>query len=142
MSNGNGKNVVVRPGNKDALVANRIKPRRPVLNDQVETLYLELYDNPRFQRLTAAVDDESAVEGNMAVDSSFAAQMIRELALKKKEEEPGSDRFDLAATLPAWTVAKSLNRIQGWYNDSRKQRRTMRDGVVQPPEGSDTHGAA
>ena len=65
------------PQSVDGLIAQRKKPQKATLHDQVENLYLGLYQNDEFRRLREPVYREQSVEGDLRDDDARAAMMIR-----------------------------------------------------------------
>jgi hypothetical protein len=97
-------------------------------NDRVEELHLKLVGIEQYQRFLDAYDDAEAVEGSMAIDNVFAAQMIRNKAI-----EAGDSRI---ASLKVRTIVRCLGVVLRRYRLSRKERANMIGGVVVPLENN------
>jgi hypothetical protein len=70
------------PANVQDLLARRKVKNNRTLNDEVETIYLMLYDDPKFLSFNEAVYDELAIEGSVFIDGVKAAEMIRDKAVE------------------------------------------------------------
>jgi len=97
-------------------------------NDRVEDLHRKLITNEQYQGYLAAYSDGEAVEGSMATDNVFAAQMIRNKAI-----EAGDSKI---ARLKAHTIVRCLNVVLKRYRLSRKERANMIGGVIVPQENN------
>ena len=53
---------------------------QPTLNDRIDALHVQLWQNEKYRQYLDAVYDEDAVEGSCATDNTFAAMMLREHA--------------------------------------------------------------
>jgi hypothetical protein len=95
-------------------------------NDRVEELHLKLIGNADYLRYLEAYDDSESVEGSMATDNVFAAQMIRNKAI-----EIGEPRI---SRLKIRTIIRCMNVVLRRYRFSRKERANMIGGVVVMPE--------
>jgi hypothetical protein len=102
---------------------------RRTLNDFVEELHLELYNNARYHKLCEATTDEDAVEGSCSVDNVFVAMMLRDLAKEKAVKEVAEKKLA--------TIIKALGVVLGRYKATRKQRRRTVGGQYVPPENGD-----
>jgi len=109
------------PASTGEMIAQRKIAQRRTLNDHVETIHLQLYENAEYQRLLDAVYDEDAVEGSLSADNLLAAQMIRECA-KQNGRDPYVAEKKLA------TLSKALGVVLRRYGMSRKERARMIDG--------------
>lgn len=109
------------PATTTDMMAQRKHEMRRTLNDHVETLHLQLYEDAAYQRLLDAVYDEDAVEGSLSADNLLAAQMIRDCA-RKDARDPYVGEKKLA------TLAKALSVVLRRYGMSRKERARMIDG--------------
>jgi hypothetical protein len=75
-----------RPRVLPATVADLLAMRRaksaPALHDEVERIFLVLYQEPAFRRLQVAEDGfpEDAVEGSVSIDRMESARLIRNWA--------------------------------------------------------------
>ena len=120
-------NEVVRPrppalpANTTDMMAQRKTALRRTLNDHVETIHLQLYEDAKYQRLLDAVYDEDAVEGSLSADNLLAAQMIRQHA-----EENNRDPYVAEKKLA--TLSKALGIVLRRYGMSRRERARMIDG--------------
>ena len=76
-----------------------------------------------FKAYLSAVYDEDAVEGSLATDNTFAAITIR-----NKAREINSPLADKKCA----TISKALGVVLRRYNQDRKTRRRMVDGVIVP----------
>lgn len=110
------------PTTTSEMIAQRKHEMRRTLNDHVEALHLQLYDDAKYQRLLDAVYDEDAVEGSLSADNLLAAQMIRERAAG----ENGRDAYVAEKKLA--TISKALGVVLRRYGMSRKERARMIDG--------------
>jgi hypothetical protein len=104
------------------------KPRR-TLNDFVEQLHLELYNNQRYFKLLDGTTDEDTVEGSCGADNVLAAMMLRDLAKEKAIKEVAEKKIA--------TIVKSLGVVLSRYKATRKQRRNTVGGVYVPPENGE-----
>ena len=85
------------------------------LHDEVERLYLVLYETEDFRNLREAVYREQCVEGNFIDDDVASAQMIRDLA--KRENIVVITREKLSV------IRHSIGVVERRYEASREQRR-------------------
>jgi hypothetical protein len=102
------------------------------INDLVEDAHRALLasdQKDKYRDFLFAVYDEQAVEGSLAADNLEAANMIREWANDKGNDE-------LAREKKA-TIVKALGVVLRRYHASRKERRQMVDGQVVPNEGTE-----
>ena len=120
---------IALPANTSDLIAQRKTELRRTLNDHVEALHLQLYDDVKYQRLLDAVYDEDAVEGSLAADNLLAAQMIRDRATE-------GDRDKYVAEKKLATLSKALGVVLRRYGVSRKERaRTIAGETVDSNNG-------
>lgn len=102
------------------------------LNDHVEDVHCALLasdeDGDRYRSLLDAVYDEDAVEGSLSVDTTLAAQMIRNYAMDQNPKH-------LLAGKKIATIGKALGVVLRRYNMSRTERRNMIGGIVVPGHG-------
>jgi hypothetical protein len=97
------------------------------LNDHVEAVHLMLWEeNPEYRAFLEAVWDSDAVEGSLSIDSTMAAQILREKA-KAIDGNP-------AARKNLDTLKKSLGVVLNRYGNSRKERRHTVHGQVVPTD--------
>lgn len=106
--------TIALPRTVEALMANRKKPMKTTLNDQVDAIHLQLWTDERYQALLDAVDHSGAVEGNFNIDDTYAAQMIRDHA-----RENG---VPYVANQKIATLVRALKIVMRRYGISRKER--------------------
>lgn len=129
-----GSTEVVRPrppalpATTTDLLAQRKQDPHRTLNDHVEAIHVQLYENAEYQRFLDAVYDEDAVEGSLAADNLQAAQMIR-----NKAREAGHDPYVAEKKLA--TISKALGVVLRRYGMSRKERARMIHGETVEPNG-------
>lgn len=109
---------------------NRISKQERTLNDLVEDLHRELVANDKYVSYLRAVYDAHAVEGSLAADNVFAAQMIRDLA-KERNSEIAKEKIAV--------ISMALGVVLRRYKASRKQRRNMVAGEQVPDD--DNHNS-
>lgn len=102
------------PRDVKGLLEQRKSPQKATLNDQVETLYIALYENQEFIKLREPVYREQAVEGDLRDDDTRAAMMIRDEAKRKGNLMVAKEK--LAVLRHAMFV------VERRYNVSRTQR--------------------
>lgn len=102
------------PQSVDGLIAQRKKPQKATLHDQVENLYLGLYQNDEFRRLREPVYREQSVEGDLRDDDARAAMMIRDEAKKKGNHMVAKEKLSV--------IRRSILVVETRYNASRRQR--------------------
>jgi hypothetical protein len=73
--------------------------------DDVSRVHRALIKNPTYRAYLTATDDEHAVEGSLADDTYFAAQMIRDKALQMGLNEVGLQK--------TWPIAEILLEVAG-----------------------------
>jgi hypothetical protein len=111
----------------------RKKPRFVNLNDLVEELHRELWDdNAEYRRLNEAVWDADAVEGDLGIDDMKAAEMIRNVA-RKRDAEGEVGRRNLA------TLVKCLRVVMRRSNADRRSRRYSVSGETVTAENGGNH---
>lgn len=118
------------PKNTEALLALRVSEKKRNLNDQVEDVYLSLYEDKAFQAFLYATYDEQAVEGSLSADNVEAARMIRNKAIANRNEELGRQKLA--------TISKCLGVVLRRYEQSRKERRNTVGGELVLPGPTDT----
>jgi len=106
------------PPTRTSLLGQRAVEMRRTLNDQVEDVVLELWDNSQFQAYLHAVWDEQAQEGSLSLDNGKAAEMIR-------DHVRGTNATSEIATSKLATIVKALGVVMRRYGISRKERRNM-----------------
>jgi hypothetical protein len=93
---------------------NRKNLTHRTINDEVESLFLPLYEeNADFRELLEAVYDSEAVEGSLRADDYDAATLLRTSA-------PAGSRVSQANKE---TLRRALNVVLRRYNISRNERR-------------------
>jgi hypothetical protein len=102
------------PANVVELIAQRIVKAEPSLLDECDTIYLALFDDPKFRELRGLDNPENYVEGSVWADDTVAAQMAREKG--KEMQLPLVQKADLT------TLVNKLRAAERRYNASRKQR--------------------
>src|SRR3954453_19755423 len=68
------------PAKVEALKAQRYRPQQPTLNQEVERIFLKLWEGEGFRDLMSAYSDEEAVEGARTADDHVATMQVREYA--------------------------------------------------------------
>lgn len=102
------------------LLTHRKSMQARSLNDEVDDIFLRLWENPKFRELFAAIHPSQTVEGSFPSDDHVAAEMIREYA--KEHHFPIASGTKLAA------IIFSLHVVCRRYEQSRNQRRNMVKG--------------
>lgn len=102
------------PSTVDGLMAQRKKPQRATLHDQVEGLYLSLYTNEEFRKLREPVYREQAIEGDLRDDDTRAAMMIRDEAKRKGNLMVAKEKLAV--------IRRSVMVVETRYNATRRQR--------------------
>lgn len=105
------------PSTTIELLALRRMKAKPTINDQVESLFLALYERPEFQRYSDAIYDEQAITGNLALEDGKLAEMIVELAKERGIIEVMNAKL--------WLVVKVIRVVLRRYGLSRLERRNM-----------------
>lgn len=103
------------PSSVKALLDNRKRPMKTTLNDQVETIHVVLWENEKYRNFLDAVYSEQAVEGDLHIDDSEAARMIRDYAM--------DNGMLYVAEQKLGTLVKAMNVVMRRYRISRKERR-------------------
>lgn len=115
-----GYQVPELPATVADLMAHRKSMRTRSLNDEVDDIFLRLWEEPTFRRLFFALHPADTIEGSFDTDDQLAAEMIREYA--KEHHFPVASNSKLAA------IIYSLHIVLRRYEQSRNQRRTMVKG--------------
>jgi hypothetical protein len=102
------------------------------LNDHVEDIHMKLSGDEKYLGYLEAVHDSETVEGSVATDNTFAAQMIRAKAI-----EVGDFKV---SRLKAHTIVKCLTVVLRRYGLSRKERARTIGGEIMPPEANGQNG--
>lgn len=102
------------------LLAHRKSMQARSLNDDVDDIFLRLWENPQFRALFAAVHPSQTVEGSFPSDDHVAAEMIREYAREH--------HFAIASTAKLAGIIFSLHVVCRRYEQSRNQRRNLVKG--------------
>jgi hypothetical protein len=103
----------------DFLNFRKLKQKR-TLNDQVEDLFLALYEKPDFQQFNEAVFNVQAVTGHLALEDGKLAEMIIDLAKLRGADEVAKQK--------PWTIVLVIRVVLRRYGLSRPQRRDMMHG--------------
>ena len=106
--------VVPLPVTREEMVARKTLKAQPTLNDYVDSIHVQLWEEEAYRLLLDATSDEDAVEGSTAIDNVEAAKMIRDYA---KE-----NNITYVAVKKLATIVKSLNVVLRRYQMTRKQR--------------------
>lgn len=115
-----GYSTPAQPVTVADLLAHRKSMQARSLNDDVDDIFLRLWENPKFRELFAAIHPAQTVEGSFSADDVIAAEMIREYA---KEHH-----FAIASTAKLAAIIFSLHVVCRRYEQSRNQRRNMVKG--------------
>lgn len=120
------QNVTIQKVPLPATKADLLLTRPPLnnLNDLVDQIHLELYDDPEYIALLDAVSDEDAVEGSLAIDNAKAAERIRNYAIDKG--------MTYVAEKKLATIVRSLSVVLRRWKMSRKERAVQINGEVVP----------
>ena len=116
------------PVSKQDLLSMRKTMQERTLNDHVDDVHVQLWEDPAYHKALEAVDDGDAVEGSLSADNFLAATLIREHA--RKTENPHIMNKKLA------TIVKALNIVLRRYGIDRKTRAVSIGGVVVPNANS------
>lgn len=99
------------------------------LNDRVDFIHQDLWDDPNYQRYLYACWDSQAVEGSLSADNLMAAMMIRDYA--RKNSDP------LVADEKLAVINHSLNIVLNRYHIGRKERRVTVAGEAVTTNGTE-----
>jgi hypothetical protein len=102
------------------LLAHRKSMQAKSLNDEVDDIFLRLWEVPKFRDLFAAIHPSQTIEGSFSADDYVAAEMVREYA--KEHHFPIASNTKLAA------IIFSLHVVCRRYEQGRSQRRNMVKG--------------
>jgi hypothetical protein len=125
------KNAVVTPLPKDraTMVAQRLVAADRTLNDYVDDLHVELFEEgTEYYSCLEAVFNSQAVNGSIGADDFRAAQIIKALAEEKGPAATQVSKQNIE------TIKRSLHVVWRRYNISRKQRRTTVHGQATPDD--------
>ena len=117
------------PADTRALLAQRKHGLLRNLNDEVEPIFVGLFEEPGFQRYLNAVYDEQAIEGSLATDNVMAAELIRNAA-----QEAGNG---FVADQKLHTLVKAMNIVKRRLQVHPMQRRYSVHGEQVEPGSSD-----
>lgn len=92
------------------------------LNDLVEELHLQLFENEKYRGFLEATYNEDALEGSLHADDHEAARILR---LHAREVNCVQVKDKKIAT-----IAKVLNKVLAKYDSTRRQRRNTVGGEV------------
>lgn len=115
-----GYNLPELPATVADLLAHRKSMQARSLNDDVDDIFLRLWENSKFRSLFAAIHPSQTIEGSFPADDHVAAEMIRDYA---KEHH-----FAIASTAKLAAIIFSLHVVCRRYEQSRNQRRNMVKG--------------
>ena len=102
------------PQTVDGFIAQRKQPQKATLHDQVEHLYLSMYQNEEFRKLREPVYREQSVEGDLRDDDARAAMMIRDEAKRKGDLMVACEKLAV--------IRRSILVVETRYNATRRQR--------------------
>jgi hypothetical protein len=102
------------------LMAHRKTPQSRSLNDEVDDVFLRLWENPKFRELFAAIHPSQIIEGSFASDDHVAAEMIRDYARE--------NHFPIVSASKLAAIIFSLHVVCRRWQQSRNQRRNMVKG--------------
>ena len=102
------------PMTVDGFIAQRKQPQKATLHDQVEHLYLAMYQNEEFRKLREPVYREQSVEGDLRDDDARAAMMIRDEAKRKGDLMVAREKLAV--------IRRSILVVETRYNATRRQR--------------------
>jgi hypothetical protein len=102
---------------QDLMARRKVKNLR-TFNDEVETIYLMLYEHPKFHSWNEASYDEEAIEGSVYIDGVKAAEMIRDKAVELGNQVVMNAK--LAAIVKAVGVVQ--RRFDGVARNDRRSR--------------------
>ncbi len=102
------------------LLAHRKSAVKKSLNDEVDDIFIRLWENPKFRELFEAIHPSQTVEGSFSADDLVAAEMVRKYA--EDHHMPTTTNTKLAA------IVYSLHVVSRRFDQSRNQRRTMVKG--------------
>lgn len=116
------------PATVQDLVAQRRSLRSRTLHDDVEAIFLKLWDDPTFRRWFDAIHPSQTVEGSFQVDDVLAAEQVREYAI--------ANHFPVAASAKLAALIFSIHTVQRRYHISRAERRNRVGGETVKPTKS------
>lgn len=102
------------------LLAHRKSNHTKSLNDEVDDIFVRLWENSKFRDLFEAIHPSQTVEGSFSCDDNVAAQMVRQYALE--HHMPTTAATKLAA------ICFSVHVVARRFHQGRSQRRTMVKG--------------
>jgi hypothetical protein len=102
------------PATRESLVAQYALKRKRNINDYVEDILLKLWPDQNFMKYLDPIYDSQAVEGSLAADDLFAAQIIRQYAT--------DNNSPLVANQNVTTIIKAMKVAQRRYKIGRQQR--------------------
>jgi hypothetical protein len=106
------------PTNIVDLEAQRIVKKKMTLTDEVEQVYLKLYNDDEFRKYREGLDRDETVEGSIYADDTVAAQMIR-----KEGIELGLPMLSDTHTAHLTAIGNSLRVAERRVNAARSQRK-------------------
>ena len=102
------------------LLSHRKSMQARSLNDEVDDIFLRLWEQPQFRALFAAIHTSQTIEGSFSADDHVAAEMIRKYA--------NEHHFPIASTTQLAAIIFSLHVVCRRYGQSRNERRYMVKG--------------
>jgi len=102
------------------LLAHRKSGQKKSLNDEVDDIFLRLWETQKFRDLFEAIHPSQTIEGSFACDDNAAANMVRQYAAE--HHMPTTANTKIAA------IIFSLHVVSRRFDQSRNQRRTMVKG--------------
>jgi hypothetical protein len=108
---------------EDLLAQRKLKAKRTI-NDHVEDVIVNLWEDKTFMKLLDGVYDSMTVEGSMDVDDVMAANMIRQEAKKNNKDELANQKLD--------AIVRAMRVVLRRYGQGRKERRDTMGGEVVP----------
>ena len=102
------------PATVTDLLNQRVVTQKPRLLDEVDAVYVALYDDPKFKALRGEIDPEETVEGSIQDDDTVAAEMIR-----TKGDQMG---LKLVASSQLHDIRIKMRAVERRFNASRAQR--------------------
>jgi hypothetical protein len=103
------------PATVQELMAQRYRPRAPTLNQEVEAIFIKLWEDESFRALMSAVTNEESVEGLCRDDDVMASLLVRDFAKAHDIETVQGRKLSV--------IAASLRLVADRYGLSRRKRR-------------------
>ena len=102
------------------LLAHRKSNHKKSLNDEVDDIFVRLWEDPKFRELFEAIHPSQTVEGSFAADDTIAAERVRKYATE--HHMPTTANTKLAA------IVFSVHVVSRRFGQNRSQRRNMVKG--------------